>query len=373
VLSIFLETKPVNKSRLLKEIFLNDIPLIDVRAEVEFSHGAFPGAFNFPILTDEERRLVGISHKEQGPEMAESLGYELVSGKQRELRINDWLTFIDNNPATALYCFRGGKRSQIACQWLLEAGKNITRIPGGYKSMRNFLLRQFDQLPKMMIVSGKTGVGKTELLAQFDNSLDLEQHAHHRGSAFGGRIDEQPSQINFENAVAIDLLKFSNTYAFETLFVEDEGRSIGRIQIPQLLQFAMKQAPILLLDDKFENRVKRIYREYIQRQWQEYLQRYQEQAFQTFSCYLINAIDAIRKRLGGAAHANIGQILKSALAEQKTGNLENHKHWIRLLLEDYYDPMYNYQLDKKTDRIIYRGTMSDVLGWVNEPDNRNYG
>ncbi len=77
--------------------------MIDVRAEIEFARGAFPGAVNIPILTDKERRLVGISYKESGPEQAEQLGYELVSGKQRELRINRWLQFIGSNPGVCLY------------------------------------------------------------------------------------------------------------------------------------------------------------------------------------------------------------------------------------------------------------------------------
>ena len=347
--------------------------MIDVRAEIEFAQGAFPGAVNIPILTDEERRLVGISYKDSGPEQAEQLGYELVSDRKRELRIKRWLEFIDSSPGACLYCFRGGKRSQIACEWLKDAGSNITRIPGGYKSMRRFLLGRFDDLPKMMIVSGKTGVGKTELLTHLENSLDLEHHAHHRGSAFGKRIHKQPSQINFENAVAIELLKFMDRRPLDRLFVEDEGRLIGRIQLPQELQTAMKQAPIVLLDDTIENRVNRIYDEYIVCQWQEYSREFPEQAFEEFSDYLGTAIDAIRKRLGGVAHAGIRVLLEDALIGHELGNLERHKCWIWSLLEDYYDPMYRYQLDKKTDRIVYRGSMQEILEWISRPENHAYG
>ena len=128
----------------MKKLFLDNIPLIDVRAEVEFSQGAFPSARNFPILNDEERRLVGICYKEDGPEAAEAYGFELVSGASREKRINQWLAFIKENPTAQLYCFRGGKRSQIATQWLSDAGKDVNRIAGGYKSLRRFLLNQFE-------------------------------------------------------------------------------------------------------------------------------------------------------------------------------------------------------------------------------------
>ena len=43
----------------LKRLFLDEAPMIDVRAEVEFAQGAFPGAVNIPILNDNERHLVG--------------------------------------------------------------------------------------------------------------------------------------------------------------------------------------------------------------------------------------------------------------------------------------------------------------------------
>ena len=363
----------MSESELLQNVFLNEVPMIDVRAEIEFARGAFPGAVNFPILTDEERRLVGISYKDNGPEQAERLGYELVSGRQRELRINNWLEFIDRNTGVYLYCFRGGKRSQIACEWLKDAGRNIPRVPGGYKSMRRFLLGQFDKLPKMILVSGKTGVGKTELLASMEHSLDLEHHAHHRGSAFGKRLDQQPSQIGFENAVAIELLKFKDRCPLHHLFVEDEGRSIGRIQVPHGLQAAMKQAPIVLLEDTIENRVNRIYDEYIVCQWRQYSQRFSGQAFEEFSDYLTAAVDAIRKRLGGAGYSAVRKLLTDAITEQKSGNFECHKYWIWSLLEDYYDPMYSYQLNKKTDRIIYHGSMGEILKWANRPDNYRHG
>ena len=43
----------MSESELLQNVFLNEVPMIDVRAEIEFVQGAFPGAVNFPILTDE--------------------------------------------------------------------------------------------------------------------------------------------------------------------------------------------------------------------------------------------------------------------------------------------------------------------------------
>jgi tRNA 2-selenouridine synthase len=43
---------------------------------------------------------------------------------------------------------------------------------------------------------------------------------------------------------------------------------------------------------------------------------------------------------------------------------KNHKQeeWVGLLLEKYYDPLYDYQIKSKEDRSIYR---SDVRGVTN--------
>jgi len=351
----------VQNSDQMTKLFLADTPMIDVRAAIEFNLGAFPSATNLPILNDEERHQVGICYKTKGAQSAEQLGESLVSGEVRESRLTRWVSFIRQHPESVLYCFRGGKRSQIACDWLQASGIQITRVPGGYKAMRRFLLSQFDDLPDFTVVSGKTGVGKTILLEQLPHSLDLEGHAHHRGSAFGRHIEPQPTQIAFENAVAISLLKLSQSNLRTSLYLEDEGRLIGRVHLPPELQAAMKESPIVLLEDSLINRVQRIYEEYILIQWQTYRQKFVETAHQEFCDYLLNAIDAIRKRLGGVGHAEIRQLVEAALEDQIGGDFEPHKKWIQRLLEDYYDPMYNYQLEKKAERILFRGSMQEII------------
>ena len=35
-----------------RAIFLNDVPMMDVRAPVEFAKGAFPGVINLPLMDD---------------------------------------------------------------------------------------------------------------------------------------------------------------------------------------------------------------------------------------------------------------------------------------------------------------------------------
>ncbi len=92
----------------IKKLLINDTPLIDVRAPIEFATGAFPSAVNLPVLEDHERQEVGITYKEEGPEAATALGYQLVSGGETKTgRVAAWSELAARNEHIALYCFRG--------------------------------------------------------------------------------------------------------------------------------------------------------------------------------------------------------------------------------------------------------------------------
>ncbi len=60
------------------QLFLDDVPLIDVRAPIEFKEGAFPCSTNLPLMTDDERAQVGTCFKKQGQAAAIELGHKLV-------------------------------------------------------------------------------------------------------------------------------------------------------------------------------------------------------------------------------------------------------------------------------------------------------
>ena len=49
---------------------------------------------------------------------------------------------------------------------------------------------------------------------------------------------------------------------------------------------------------------------------------------------------------------------------QSSGSLDGHEGWLKPLLEQYYDPMYTYQLSKKADRIVFRGEYDEVKAWL---------
>jgi len=102
----------------MKALFTDDIPLIDVRAPVEFEQGAYPNAVNIPILNNEQRHEVGTCYKERGRDEAMELGHRLVSGADKLTKLAKWLKAIEDKPDAVIYCFRGGLRSQITQSWL---------------------------------------------------------------------------------------------------------------------------------------------------------------------------------------------------------------------------------------------------------------
>ena len=217
-----------------QQLFQNNTPLMDVRAPVEYSRGSFPGVLNAPLMTDNERHLVGRSFKQSGQLSAIELGRQLVSGTIKNQRINDWLDFINQNPSGALYCFRGGLRSEITQQWIFDySGITYPRVKGGYKAMRRYLIEESSRITNsknFIVIGGQTGCGKTLLLNKFRNNIDLEGLANHRGSAFGNNVSSQPTQIDFENSLAIELIqKQKNRF----LLIEDEGNNIGTVYLPE--------------------------------------------------------------------------------------------------------------------------------------------
>jgi tRNA 2-selenouridine synthase len=345
-------------------LFCQDTALIDVRAPVEFAKGSFPKAVNLPILNDQERHEIGVIYKEKGPQAARDSGFRMVSGSIKQNRIDAWCRLIKQHEQTALYCFRGGMRSEIACNWLKGAGHEVPRIIGGYKALRQFLMEKLELLNvSLIVIAGRTGTGKTDLLQDLKGGIDLEGAAGHRGSAFGRHIKEQPAQIDFENHIAVALIKAKHQ-GINTLYMEDEGRLIGRIHLPGPIQTQLQSAPLVLLEASLEERVERIFTEYIIEQWLEYQNWFDGTALEAFSNYLLTAMDAIKKRLGPGLHMQLRQDMEQALNKQQEGEFQAHKVWIEGLLSHYYDPMYNYQINKKAERIIFRGDKQEILHWL---------
>ena len=353
-------------------LFTGDTPLLDVRAPIEFAKGSLPRAVNLPLMEDAEREAVGICYQQSGQATAVQLGHELVTGAIKEARVARWKEFAETNPHGALFCFRGGLRSEITQQWLAEAGISYPRIKGGYKSIRQWLIQKTDTIiasSSLLLVGGQTGVAKTRLLNEgnagrpIPGSVDLEGLANHRGSAFGRRITAQPTQIAFELALGVALVQQqSGNHRF--LILEDEGRLIGRCALPQPIHASRAQADWIRVDASLAERVDHSYDNYILGNLQEYINIGEPRAFDVFSDDLVAALEKIRKRLGGKRYHELHQIMLDALINHRRGDPEQHKLWIEALLTDYYDPMYEHQMKQRALAPIFRGTQREVTEFL---------
>jgi len=354
-----------------KKLFLDETEMMDVRAPVEFSQGAFPHTVNLPLMTDEEREAVGLQYKQQGQEKAIELGHDLISGEIKKQRVNDWAEFVKQNPQGVLYCFRGGLRSKITQRWIYEQ-TNIMfpRVKGGYKALRRFLIDELERntnLISPVILGGRTGIGKTIHLNKITSSIDLEGIFRHRGSVFGKHADPQPSQIDIENSLSIEILKLVDKNKLNILF-EDEAPNIGSRNIPKELYAKMKTSPLILLEDSVDNRIEIIFDEYITCSLKQYLGFHgKETGFNKWSEQLLGSLKRIERRLGGERYKQLDVIMHQAIQEQRNNNDSSlHRDWIKSLLVDYYDPMYDYQLTKKTDRVIFQGSSSEVYDYLKD-------
>jgi len=350
-----------------RALFLADVPLLDTRAPAEFERGAFPTARNLPLMTDDERAAVGTCYKQRGQAAAIALGHELVAGAVREQRLAAWAAFARAHPDGYLYCFRGGLRSQIVQRWLAGAGIAYPRVTGGYKALRRFLI---DSVPAsiagldIVLVSGRTGSGKTRLLPRLPRSVDLEGLARHRGSTFGRLLEPQPTQIDFENALAIALLQHA-AGARRTVYIEDEGRNIGRLYLPRELRERMAAAPRVELDHPLADRVEVVLEDYVIDLGERFRAAAGDDGPARHRGRLQGDLARARKRLGGERYQAVSALMDQAFADQARGEgLDGHRAWIARLLHEYYDPMYDYQAAQRDGPVLARGRREALAAWA---------
>lgn len=213
--------------------------IIDVRTPLEFAEDHIPGALNAPVLSNEERVLVGTTYKQVSPFEGTRIGAALVA---RNIAHHLETTFADRprNWRPLIYCWRGGKRSGSVTTLFNMIGWGARQLDGGYKSYRRFTLETLESLPKTfsyIALVGPTGSGKTRLLAALNQAgaqtLDLEALASHRGSLLGAWAGvPQPSQKRFDTLLVSALREFD---ARRPVFVEAESRRIGSVALPLAL------------------------------------------------------------------------------------------------------------------------------------------
>ena len=127
----------------------------------------------------------------------------------------------------------------------------------------------------------------------------------------------------------------------------------------------MRTSPIVLIKSELEERIETILNDYIISNYKEYTSCSEENNDNIFSRYLLSSLEKIRKRLGNQNYEAIKQKMHQASNYEINDTFkEIHREWIQILIQNYYDPMYEYQLRKKEDRIIFEGTRKEFSEWI---------
>jgi tRNA 2-selenouridine synthase len=213
--------------------------LIDVRSPAEFAEDHLPGAVNWPVLDDEQRRIVGTLYKQESPLQARKLGAAMVARNIAD-HLDRWIADKPREWLPLVYCWRGGQRSGSLAWFLGQIGFRSAQLQGGYKAFRAVVRAELQMLPQRFgyrVLCGRTGSGKTRLLhalaAQGAQTLDLEGLAGHRGSVLGAVPGcAQPSQKRFDTLVWQALRSLDPA---RPVFVEGESRKIGTLRVPEAL------------------------------------------------------------------------------------------------------------------------------------------
>ncbi len=316
-------------------------PVLDARSPAEYAYAHIPGAFSFPIFTDEQRKEIGICYKQVGRQDAIKIGLKHF-GPNMAGFIEQAETILSKYPyanetTVLVHCWRGGMRSG-AMAWLLSFyGYTVYLLEGGYKQYRKWVLEQLNLPFNFYTLGGYTGSGKTDILERLHKQghpiINLEGLANHKGSAFGNMdMKDQPSQEYFENLLVDALQPFYSVDAENKftqpvpIWIESESRRIGLINLTEHFYVNMLRSPIVVLDIPFEERLNYIVQDY---------GKFDKEK-------LINAIIRIQKRLGGLDTKRAVQAL-----------LEDDIHSCFRILLTYYDKQYKQYAEQST-RKTYR-------------------
>lgn len=302
------------------------LPVLDVRSEGEFAQGHIQRAINIPILNNEERKIVGTLYKQQGPKQAVKEGVRLVG--PRLSAILEEAEEIANGNEVLVHCWRGGMRSNNF-SWLIERlGIKSRPLQGGYKAYRAKVLESFTQPFNFTVLSGSTGSGKTEILAELkrqgEQTICLETLANHKGSAFGGLgLTEQPTTEQFQNNLFEEILRLDLS---KRIWIEDESIAVGKIFIPEPLWKNLRSSEIIKVDVPKEVRVQRLVDDY----------------GKVDKVLLLEAMKRITKKLGGQ-HFNVA----------KERLMQNDLATTADVLLTYYDKAYTKSLVSREGNVSF--------------------
>lgn len=302
--------------------------LIDVRSPKEYEEATIPGSINIPVFTDEERAEVGTLYKQVSQEAAKDRGLEIFSAKL-PMFINEFKQI--HTPMT-VFCWRGGMRSKTAATVLDLMGIHVSRLHGGIKSYRQWVVAELEKetfSPDLYVLNGHTGCGKTIMLDRLAKKgypvIDLEKMANHRGSIFG-QIGLVPNkQKKFESLLVQAMLQYADE---PFVFIEGESKRIGKATLPDFFYEKKENSLQLFVELPFERRVDIILEEYHPTDNPD---------------MFLEAFRLIKKHIQPAIASEIENALQA----------RDYRTAVKLLLEHYYDPRYDHHGDKyDTDQVI---------------------
>ncbi len=240
--------------------------IVDVRSPAEFAEDRIPGAWNCPVLDDDERARVGTMYAQESPFAARKVGAALVA-RNIAHHVETRFASFPRGWRPLVYCWRGGQRSGSMTLVLRQIGWDARQLGGGYRAFRRSVVADLDVLPaqhRFQVICGPTGSGKSRLLRALTSRgaqvLDLEALASHRGSLLGDMPTEpQPTQKAFETSVWAALRTFDPA---RPVFVEAESKRIGKLRVPEALILRMRDSTCLRVRSDTSVRVDLLMHEY---------------------------------------------------------------------------------------------------------------
>ena len=300
--------------------------LVDVRSESEFAEDRLPGAVNWPVLDDEERRLVGTEYSQLSPFDARKRGAALVAGNIAR-HVQTQVMAHPRHWRPLVYCWRGGQRSGALALVLDQIGFNVHVLEGGYRGFRRAVIAELETLPARLdfrVVCGRTGSAKSRLLqalaAAGEPVLDLEALACHRGSVLGPLPGQpQPSQKAFETRLWQALRGFDPAHA---VWAEGESRTIGRLRIPEPLLLRLRAAPCVQVQMPLAARVDFLLHDY---------------------AHFVDDVESFCARLDALREVRGAAVVEHWQAEARAGRVAAV---VEALLTQHYDPIYQRSMQR---------------------------
>jgi len=307
-----------------KAVKIDNAIFVDVRSPVEYIAGSIPGAVNIPLFSDVERAVVGTVYKTIGPDKAKQQGLEFVSSKLPDM-VAQFRALESQCQNLIVYCWRGGMRSQALVSVLGLMGIKAFQLVGGYKAYRRYVLESLLNFPltaEIVVICGSTGAGKTKLLDILGKRglpvINLERIANHRGSIFGHiGLGSPTTAKNFDALLLSRLCQLKDS---PYIIVECESRRVGNAFLPDVIYNAMQCGKKALLKTSLEIRIDRLIEDYSALNKETELD-------------IRESIKSLTRKLG---HRKIDMLLNlySAGAIREV---------TKILLTDYYDPLYGYE------------------------------